>query len=129
MGRYLDRLRAKNSTDSYGNEVSKVSKAPFEPFETTLPQENRKNLGGGITVEAGAKFCTHAQNGTVKSVKSRWRVSLAEYSAMLDEGISSTDPLPIPPYKLGDLEHAAAWSARWDAVELQRAHRSKVTAQ
>ncbi len=116
MGRYLDRLRAKNSTDSYGEEVSKVSKAPFEPFETTLPLENRKNSGGGVSQVAGLNFSIHLQNGTLKSLISP-RATLAEYDTILGESITGADLPPIPPYRWDDLEH--------EAVELQRAHRAR----
>lgn len=119
MGKYLDRLRARNFADSYGNEPSKPSKAPFESFEGYLPQENAKNSGG----KKEENFLQYPKTGTAKTVKSPRRVTLAEYGAILNEAVTGADLPPIPPYRLGDREHEAAWSAWWDAVELQRAHR------
>lgn len=103
MGQYLDRLRARNSANTLGNQVPKVPKVPqgtpFGTFGTPFPSESRKISGP--------------------------RVTLAEYGAILNGAVTGTDLPPIPPYRLGDAEHEAAWSAWWNTLELQRAHRRK----
>lgn len=94
MGKYLDRLRAQNSTGK-SNEVSKVSEpgaaTPFDTLDTPVLGEDRK-------IET---YLNHLRGST--------------------SGGERNLP-PRPPFKLGELQHAAAWSAWWDAVERIRKH-------
>lgn len=125
MGKYLDRLRARNSPNFYSEELTKPTIAPLGSLGSDLSQESPKILGGKNTPENGQNLSKYLRSGTDQTVKSP-RVTLAEYGAILNEAVTGADLPPIPPYRLGEPEHEAAWSAWWDAVALQRAHRRGV---
>ena len=86
--------------------------------------------GDKLRVEAPAGVLTADHTKQLRRSKklilaalSGHRVTLAEYGAILNEAVTGPDLPPLPPYRFGEPEHAAAWSCWWSAVEALRAHR------